>query len=140
MVLMQHYFLSNLKFNVAVLSDIITFLSIVFGFYITSLAIFITSQYVSDLYKIVDKNNQSITLLHTLTNNYKFGLLLTLVSLVYFILIQFFINADTNGQISLGSTSTLPTMALLLLNFFFCFIMLNDLVSIIIQEGRRKCQ
>lgn len=139
-VFIQHYFLTNTKFNVVVFSDIITFLSIVFGFYITSLAIFVTSQYVSDLYKIVDKENQSLTLLHTLTNNYKFGLLLTLISLVYFIMIQFFVKTDASNEAVLGSASMLPALALLALNFIFCFIMLNDLVNIIIQEGKKRSQ
>lgn len=135
--LLQHYFLSNVQFNSSLLSDVVTFLSIIFGFYITSLAIFVTSQYVSDLYKVVDANNQSVTLLHTLTNNYKFGLLLTLFSLVYFIMVQFFI-ATANNQISLKATSMFPVIALLLLNFIFCFVMLNDLVNIIIQEGKKR--
>lgn len=137
-VCIQYYFFRDFKFNVSLFSDIVTFLSIVFGFYITSLAIFITSQYVSDLYKVVDEKNRSLTLLHTLTNNYKFGLLLTLVSLLYFIMIQFVIKADINNEVSLGSVITFPILALLIINFIFCFIMLNDLVNIIIQEGKRK--
>jgi len=137
-VCIQYYFFRDFEFNASLFADIVTFLSIVFGFYITSLAIFITSQYVSDLYKIVDEKNKSLTLLHTLTNNYKFGLLLTLVSLLYFIMIQFVIKADVNNEISLGNASAFPILALLVINFIFCFIMLNDLVNIIIQEGKRK--
>lgn len=131
----QYYFFSDIKLSVGAFTDIITFLSIVFGFYITSLAIFVTSRYVSDLYKITDKNNSSVTLLHTLTNNYKFGLMLTLSSLIYFIAVQLFISSDST--IPFNQIAVLPTLALLFLNFFFCFRLVNDLVNIIIQEGKR---
>jgi len=137
-IIIQNYFFSNVKFNASVISDVITFLSIVFGFYITSLAIFITSQFVSDLYKIVDKNDKSSTLLHTLINNYKFGLLLALISLIYFIFIKLFIQTDINNEISFGYLPIYPLIAFLVLNFIFCFMMLNDLVNIIIQEGKRR--
>lgn len=135
---LQYFFLKNVNFDLSLIGNIITFLSIVFGFYITSLAIFVTSRYVSDLYKIVDKNNPSLTLLHTLTRNYKFGLMLTLISLAYLISIQFFIGIDSNNQIALSSVYLIPIIGILVLNFFFCFVMLNDLVNIIIQEGKQR--
>jgi hypothetical protein len=139
-IMAQKFCLSGLKFNASVIGDVITFFSIIFGFYITSLAIFMTSQFVSDLYKIVDSRDNSSTLLHKLINNYKFGLLLTLISLVYFIAIDFFVKADIDNQISLASIPAYPVLAFLVLNFFFCFVMLCDLVNIIIQEGKIRAK
>ena len=135
---LQWHFLGNTQFNMDLFGDIITFLSIVFGFYITSLAIFVTSRYVSSLYNIIDEKNQSITLLHTLTNNYKFGLILTLVSLIYFIMIQFFIKGNEFNELSLGNPEVFPVFGILFLNFVFFFVMLRDLVNIIIQEGKQN--
>lgn len=137
-VILQKLFLSKISFNFSIIGDVITFLSIIFGFYVTSLAIFATSQFVSDLYKITDKENDSCTLLHTLINNYKFGLIVSLISLVYFIIFGLFIKPDTNSQISFGYFITYPFIFLLVLNFIFCFRMLANLIDIIIQEGKMK--
>lgn len=136
----QVYFLSAFKFHISVVSDIVTFLSILFGFYITSLAIFVTSQYVSNLYKVTDKNDKTKTLLHTLTSNYKVGLLLTLVSLAYFILVQFFLDFPADGLVSFGDTLLYPVLALLVLDFSYCFSMLKDLIEIIVQEGKSRSE
>ncbi len=135
-ILVQRICLSGEKFNASVVGDVITFLSITFGFYITSLAIFMTSQFVADLYKVVDKDDNSSTLLHKLMSNYKFGLMLTLISLMYFIAIDFFVKPDVNSEISFMSIPAYPILAFLILNFAFCFIMLGDLVNVIIQEGK----
>jgi hypothetical protein len=135
-ILAQRICLSGEKFNASVVGDVITFLSITFGFYITSLAIFMTSQFVADLYKVVDKDDNSSTLLHKLMSNYKFGLMLTLISLMYFIAIDFFVKPDVNSEISFVSIPAYPILAFLILNFVFCFIMLGDLVNVIIQEGK----
>ncbi len=137
-IIFQRYFLLKINFNFSIIGDIITFLSVIFGFYVTSLAIFATSQFVSGLYKVTDKKNDSYTLLHTLINNYKFGLIVVLISLVYFILAGLFIKPDINDQVSLGYFATIPFIALLVLNFTFCFRMLNNLINIIIQEGKIK--
>ena len=130
----QVYFLDNKTFSSSVLSDIVTFLSILFGFYITSLAIFVTSQYVSTLYMVIDKDNKDQTLLHTLTKNYQFGLVLTLVSLVYFIGVQFLPSTGTGSSLNLGELIYLPVLPLLALDFLYCYLMLKDLINIIIQE------
>jgi len=136
----QVQFLSEQRFHVSVVSDIVTFLSILFGFYITSLAIFVTSQYVSNLYRVTDKNDKTRTLLHALTNNYKLGLLLTLASLAYFILIQFFLDVPIDGLVSFGEVQLYPILAFLILDFVYCFSMLKDLTEIIIQEGKSRSE
>lgn len=139
--LTQWYFFSNFKFNTEIFGNSITFLSIIFGFYITSLAIFVTSKYVSDLYKITDQQDKSVTLLHTLLNNYKFGLSITLSSLAYIIFAQFFIETSLpdNNFLYLDKNKVfLPIMSILVINFYYCFIMLNDLIKVIIQEAKKR--
>lgn len=135
--LSQYLFLTGKTFSESVVSSIITFLSIIFGFYITSLAIFVTSQYVSSLYKIKDSKKTDQTLLHTLTENYNFGLVLTLISLGYFISLQLF-SKTVGGQISFTSLEVLPFISIIVLDFIYCYLMLKDLISIIIQEGKSR--
>jgi hypothetical protein len=134
----QTVYLSHLKLGSSVTGDIITFLSILFGFYITSLAIFVTSHYVSSLYNIVDKNRRGQTLLHTLTQNYSFGLRIALLSLVYFVWLAVFFDENTN--LTFGDYQLIPFLGVLVLNFGYCFIMLRDLISIIIQEAKNRSQ
>lgn len=135
---LQYYFLRDQNFHSSVLSDIVTFLSILFGFYITSLAIFVTSQYVSSLYMVTDKEQKDQTLLHTLTKNYQFGLVLTLVSLIYFIGVQFTPSFLPETQLTLNSAVFFPIIPLLALDFIYCYLMLKDLINIIIQEGKNR--
>lgn len=137
---LQVYFLPGYSFRIDVLSDIVTFLSITFGFYITSLAIFTTSQYVSNLYKIVDAKNRSQTLLNTLTDNYNAGLIFSLLSLLYFIGIQFFIDVPPSGTVFLGDIKLSLVFAFLVVNFGYCFFMLRDLIRIIIQEAKSRSE
>lgn len=131
---LQSVFLSSFLVKTDLISNIITFLSIIFGFYITSLSIFVTSKYVSSLYKTGDKNNKSTTLLHTLFNNYKFGLLVTLFSIIYFLSIHFVINQTQNGQLSLSNILLIPFIGIVVNNFWYSFAMLRDLINVILQE------
>ena len=50
------------------ISDIITFLSILYGFYISSLTIFASSSYVGKLY-LSETENKNTTLLHVLVKD-----------------------------------------------------------------------
>ena len=135
----QYQFLGNFYLKSDIISSITTFLSIIFGFYITSLAIFVTSSYVADLYKITDKENKSVTLLHTLIHNYKFGLIFILISILYLLIIQLVLNqldGDTS-RLRLGEYYLLPFLFLVVFNFWHGYKMLNDLINVIIQESKR---
>jgi hypothetical protein len=133
----------DFKFKTEIFGNVITFLSIEFGFYITTLAIFVTSKYVSDLYKITNGRDRSVTLLHALLNNYKFGFSITLSSLVYIIFAQFFIeysSSDSSYIYLENNLIFLPFMSILSINFYYCFVMLNDLIKVIIQEAKNRAK
>lgn len=133
-VVLQYKFLQDQTFTPNVINTIVTFLSVLFGFYITSLAIFVTSQYVRELYKTTDKNHKERTLLHTLLSNYKFGLVVNLFSIIYFIVLGlFFGNGDT---FRMGDKPYILIIALLAVNFLYHYLMLSDLIKIIVQESK----
>lgn len=135
----QYFCLRQFIVTSDLLNSIITFLSILFGFYIASLAIFVSSKYVSDLYKVVDSEKKNTTLLHTLIDNYKLGLVMNLFSIAYFIIIQFTINQSGNGKIILSSNYLLiPFLSILVINFIYSYRMLNDLLHVIIQEAKNN--
>jgi len=136
--ILQYYLLGSYRIESNLISNIVTFLSIIFGFYITSLAIFVTSTYVSQLYKITDQNNKSVTLLHTLIEKYKAGLILILISILYLLVIQFMLSQADNNKIILSNIYVLPFLWVVIANFFYSYRMLVILIKIIIQEAKNK--
>lgn len=134
--IIQYYFLGSLQIKSDLVSSIVTFLSIIFGFYITSLSIFATSRYVSSLYKVSDINNKSNTLMHTLFSNYKFGLMTTLITIIYFIIVQISIGQSGSGFMYLSEGLLTPIIGVMLNIFWYSYKMLNDLIRIILQESK----
>ena len=136
--ILQYFLLGTYYIESNLINNIVTFFSIIFGFYITSLAIFVTSTYVSQLYKITDQNNKSVTLLHTLITQYKVGLILILISILYLLFIEFILSQTDNNKIILSNIYVLPFLWLVITNFFYSYRMLNTLIKIIIQEAKNK--
>ena len=136
--ILQYFLLGTYYIESNLITNIVTFFSVIFGFYITSLAIFVTSTYVSQLYKITDQNNKSVTLLHTLITQYKVGLILILISILYLLFIEFILSQTDNNKIILSNIYVLPFLGLVIANFFYSYRMLNTLIKIIIQEAKNK--
>lgn len=135
---LQYFLLGTLVIESNLINNVVVFLSIIFGFYITSLAIFVTSTYVSQLYKIIDQNNKSVTLLHTLISEYKVGLILILISILYLLIVEFILRQTDNSKVVLSAIYALPFSWVVLTNFFYSYRMLDTLIKIIIQEAKNK--
>ncbi len=134
----QYRYLKSFSLTSDFISNFITFLSIVFGFYITSLAIFVTSRYVANLYKFTDKNNKDVTLLHALVYNYKRGLTIILASILYFLVLELYFFNDSKTTIPLSNNFALPALGLFIINFMYSYKMLKDLINIILQEAKEN--
>lgn len=117
------------------ISNIITFLSIVFGFYITSFSIFTTSRYVASLYKISDADNKSVSLMDSLIHKYKIGLILTLISIFYGLVI-FLIIGDKEAVLLESYTYLGILPPLIFLNCIYAFEMMNILIKVIKQTAK----
>lgn len=134
----QFFYLGHFKLTVDVLTNIVTLMSIFFGFYITSLAIFVTSKYVASLYQITDANHQSLTLLQTLVQNYKTGLQLILLSIIYALILLIVATNRVGESLVLSEWFVLLFVPLLVLDLGYSYIMLADLIKIIIQEAKHR--
>ena len=129
--------LSDVKIKNDLLNSTITFFSILFWFYIASLSIFVTSKYVSDLYKIEDKDNNSQTLLHKLLNNYKIWLLLILITIIYLLTLVTLLNQSQYDYLKIWEEPILYFFFLIIiLNIFFSYKMLWITFNIIMQESK----
>jgi len=135
-VLVQRFAFGSYNISVDVISDLIVFLSIMFGFCATSLAIFSTSKYMGALYKVQDISNNSRTLLHTLIGKYKLGLNCSLISVLYFLFLEVFaLNFGTTQSVSLLNPLSLGIFPLVVLNFYFGFTLMSTLTKVVIKEG-----
>jgi hypothetical protein len=136
-VWLQTSLLGSYLIGIEALTNIVTSLSIFFGFYIASLSILGTSEYVSELYNYQDPKKKSQTLLDRLVNNYRVGLGITILSIAYFLILNiFFVNKDHSMLFS--DIFAIPFLFVLLLVFTYSFWMLHILLKIILQEAKRK--
>lgn len=136
----QFIFLKTYELTSNTISDIITFLSILYGFYISSLTIFASSSYVGKLY-LSETENKNTTLLHVLVNSYKLGLTIISFSILYFLFIGLFIGRikdDKVIKVVLSETVVLPFSGLIIINFLYSYWMLSNLIKVIIQEAKIK--
>lgn len=130
----SYFFGSAMWLSGALLSDLIVFVSIAFGFFATSLAIFATSSYSGKLYDIEDRKSGG-TLLHTLVKKYRTGLFLCLVSIVYLLVLEIFLDGN---KIQLSNLVASPVLAVLLGNMYYAYRLVEIVSKFVIQEAKRS--
>lgn len=119
-------------------SNLITFISILTGFQITSFATLFSSSMVKGLYKIKDDENPYITLKHRLKNYYKFAFNLALLSIVIIFILEIFKpNHITTPLmiINLSWISRSAVFAIIASNIFANYKTMNMLYKIFIQNN-----
>jgi len=139
--LYQYFYLERCKLHIELLNNSVLLLSIFFGFYVVGLSIFSTSKFVGKLYLKEDLNPKAktrVTLLHTLLKKYKFGLVLNLFSIFYFLVLIFIATQNINEKIMLSSVFTYLFIPLMLLNFIYGYLSLEQLIKIVLQEAKRN--
>ena len=135
-IAIQVFLVGSFNVSSGIVSNLIVFLSIVFGFCVTSLAIFSTSKKKDDLYEIHDKDNPSKTLLHSLVSKYRNGLFIALTSIIYFLILQVQIEHLSLNTIPLGNPLALLVIPLMAINVYYGFILTRILSDLIISEAR----
>lgn len=81
------YFL-KLDYNDSFYTNVITYLSVSFGFIITSLSILYNSTYIKGLYKNKDCESNTLTVLHRLGRYYKTNIYCSIFLILYFIVLN----------------------------------------------------
>lgn len=85
------------EYNNDFIANVITLLSILIGFSMTSLSLLFTSNAVKDFYNDIDAENSSLTKLHRLKNYYKVSVLIEFSSVI-FLLFMSLINLNNIFQ------------------------------------------
>ena len=134
--LSQYIFFNNITFSKDFLLGFIEVSAIFFGFYIVALSIFATSRFVKSLYKleIKDKKGFHTTQLHLFLNMYKNGLVLNLLSILYFLFLIFFI--DNKWQYE--NFFLLLVIPIILHNFLYHFYSLTMLIKVIKRDAKNN--
>ena len=128
------FFGSNIWLNTELISDLIVFISVAFGFFATSLAIFATSSYSGKLYDIEDQKSGG-TLLHVLVNKYRTGLFACLLSIVYLIVLEIFLDGN---KIQLSNLLVSPVLGTLFVNLYYAYRLVEIVSKFVIQEAKRS--
>lgn len=135
-VLLVSFFIQtylNFIISAEFISTILTVLSIFFGFYVTSFAVFATSKYLGRLYKIENAKDNRKTLLDDLLGEFTYATKFLLSSIVFFILCYVFIeNSIQQPVVSLLNL----IWGILTINIFFAF----SAISIFIKVTRQSAK
>lgn len=119
-------------------SNLITFISILTGFQITSFAMLFSSSMVKGLYKIKDNENSYITLKHRLKNYYKFAFNLALLSIVIIFILEIFKPNHITTPLTVIDLSWIgrsSVFSIIASNIFANYKTMNMLYKIFIQNN-----
>ena len=82
------FYFFKLDYNDVFYSNVITYLSISFGFIITSLSILYNSEYIKQLYKNKDYESNTLTVLHRVGRYYKINIYYSIFLILHFIILN----------------------------------------------------
>ena len=141
-------FIIEIELTQAFIGHLITFFSIVFGFYITGLSILFGSNFSKRLWREEDPNKSTQTNFHTLLAYFRIGLFLLLSSIVLFLIISLIgmtFNSDfsiipkylTLGRYSfpLERVITAVSLGIATTNIMFMYLLLKIFLSGFLDEA-----
>ncbi|MCY4184735.1 MAG: hypothetical protein OXC82_07675 [Rhodobacteraceae bacterium] len=132
--------------------NLVTFFSIVFGFYMTSIAIFINASYTKDLHKQIDEKNlkRGSNILKSYLLNGSYCSIISITLIILFTTIAdkntfsilhtkfnplTFPYIDKELDINLLLSSGLFGIAVL--NIFFMILILHEIINVLIREAKK---
>lgn len=135
-VVVQYLFFRNHEINKELISNAITFLSLIFGFYASGIAIIGSSNFAKVLAKKKNSENTSETLLHTLVKSYKSGILICMASIAYFFILS--LVSDDMNQLKLSDPLSYIAIFLLSFNIYYGIKHVDMTANIVIKEASFK--
>ena len=143
------YFL-NARISEAVSQNLVTFFSVVFGFYMTSVAILYSASYTKKLFQELDPNNPNQRKIHKLRNYYLVSGYWSIFSIILIIIYTIKAQKDSEGLLIIGLLpktilNTLINFDLLAsslifavsaVNVYFTILLLNTILDGMLEEAR----
>lgn len=127
-------FVINIKLSESVIQNFITFISITFGFYMTSLSVLYNSRYIKRLYEEIDPQQPTQRKIHTLKAYFKYSAYWSLFSIA-FTLFCSMISSVENNVLQLSAVIEGLLVAILAINLIFTTFLFKVFMNGLIEEA-----
>jgi len=129
------YFLAEINISESMIQNFITFLSITFGFYMTSLSVLYNSKYIKKLYDEIDSKKPTQRKIHTLKSYFKNSAYWTLFSIAFIMTCSLFSSINQNNILDLYTFFEALIIMIISLNFIFMFLLFRIFLDGLIYEA-----
>lgn len=126
------YFLP-VEITESLMQNFITFLSITFGFYMTSLSVLYSSKFIKKLHSEVDNKIKTQTKLHTLTAYFRNSAIWSIISIIVLFIYSLFFKAVDN-YIQIDPIFEALLISILSINFLYLFLLLKVFLNGLMEE------
>lgn len=137
MSFLASFYLHKVVLTEPIVSNIITFLSITFGFYMTSLSVLYSSKYLEQLYSTIDKKKPNQRKVHTLTSYFKYSAYWNIFS-IFLLIVLSLIFGFQKEILDVNRLITSFIIAVVLVNFVFLFLLFQVFVNGLIEEAKSR--
>lgn len=127
------YFLP-VEITESLMQNFITFLSITFGFYMTSLSVLYSSKFIKKLHSEVDNKIKTQTKLHTLTAYFRNSAIWSIISIIVLFIYSLFFKAVDN-YIQIDPIFEALLISILSINFLYLFLLLKVFLNGLMEEA-----
>lgn len=127
-------FIVDVHISESMIQNFITFLSIIFGFYMTSLSVLYNSKYIKKLYDEIDSNRRTQRKIHTLKAYFSNSAYWSLGSIAYIMACSLFISAN-DSVLQFNRFVEALMIAIIFLNFIFMILLFKVLLNGLVHES-----
>lgn len=127
-------FLIDVSISESLMQNFVTFLSITFGFYMTSLSVLYNSKYIKKLYDEIDPRKPTQRKIHTMKNYFKVSAYWSLFSIGLLITYSLITKVDNNVLV-LNIFFESILVSVVFMNFSFLFLLFRVFINGLIEEA-----
>ncbi len=130
-------FIIDVFISESLMQNFITFLSITFGFYMTSLSVLYNSKYIKQLYDEIDPIKPTQRKIHTLKNYFKNSAYWSLFS-IGLLMIYSLITVVEKNILIINPFFESILVSVVFINFIFMFLLFKVFLNGLITESNKK--
>lgn len=129
-------FLIDISISESLMQNFITFLSITFGFYMTSLSVLYNSKYIKKLYYEIDPIKPTQRKIHTLKSYFKASAYWSLLS-IGLLMIYSLITKVEHSNLDMNAFFEGILVSVVFINFVFMFLLFRVFINGLIEESMK---
>ncbi len=129
-------FFIDISITESLMQNFITFLSITFGFYMTSLSVLYNSKYIKKLYDEIDPKKPTQRKIHTLKNYFRDSAYWSLFSIGLLIIYSLTTKVESSTLL-LNSFFESLLVSVVFVNFIFMFLLFKVFINGLIDESAK---